>query len=562
MTLGVALLSLSILTGIVASIRPWRELVIIHAGTAVAATAVLIAAFATEDWSNAYVVSTTRPGLGPLVRIAGLWGGAEGSLLLFAAFVAIAAFIVERMGGQFRPLTALASAYGVVILISANPFEQLDARAVGGLGLQPVLEHPAMTWHPPALYLGLVGVMVPGLLAVGGVGDRWVRAATGVSLALLTTGLATGAAWAHAELGWGGYWAWDPIESAGLVAWLATAATLHLRFESAKRLSRALFLLPALAAVWATTLTRAGLVQSVHAFADRPGLRAGLLIAAVSWTGLLGWLVASASPAVPTTGRGSRHRLIATFSLLMATGIVAIGTYEPAVEQAMGSDTVGIAGVFFARALWPVVIGAAVLAVRADRRLAAAVVGAVLAVLITPLSAGPFGLAVAVAGGAAAGSAALAGKAGRAGWLAHVAVGIALVGIAGTMAATVDQLVLTRDQPVEVNGQTFVHRGLALDTTRTQESVIATIEVDGVDLHPALVAHRLRNVPTAEAATFRSLLDETQVLLSDGTDASASYRINRTPRLNLVWFGLALLALGLLVGSRSRRKLVQNPVDG
>ncbi|NNF56234.1 MAG: cytochrome c biogenesis protein CcsA, partial [Acidimicrobiales bacterium] len=214
MSLGAALLGLSILAGIVASIRPRRELVVVHAGTAIAAVAVLVAAFATEDWSYSYVVSATRPGLGLLVRIAGLWGGAEGSLLLFVGFVAIAALIVEKMGGESRPLTALASAYAVVTLISANPFEQLDARAVGGLGLQPVLEHPAMAWHPPILYLGLVGVMIPGLLAVGGAGDRQIRAATRVSLAFLTAGLATGAAWAHAELGWGGYWAWDPIESA------------------------------------------------------------------------------------------------------------------------------------------------------------------------------------------------------------------------------------------------------------------------------------------------------------------------------------------------------------
>ncbi len=553
MSVGDAFLLLSIGLGVAATIRARPVLVAAHVAGALASLTMLVVAFVTEDWRNAYVVSTTRPGLSLPVRIAGLWGGAEGSLLLFAALISVAALVLSFLRGQSRPVTALASAYLTVTLVAANPFDLLDARAVGGLGLQPVLEHPAMTWHPPILYVGLVGMIVPGLLAIGGSPPTLVRRATGVALALLTAGLATGAAWAHAELGWGGYWAWDPIESAGLVAWLAGAATLHRFFDGSDWKQRSAFLLPALAAVWATTLTRAGLVQSVHAFADRPGLRAGLLATAVGWSAALAWLALAfdGSPARSPLATGPRSwtgRRIASIALLGATGIVALGTYEPAIEQALGTNTVGVAGVFFARALWPIVIGGAILAVRADWALVPAATGAVVALALTPLGAGPFGFGVALAGGAVAGSAigSTFKPAGRRGWLAHAGVGIALIGIGGTMAATIDQLVLTQDQPVLLNGQTFLHRGIELQTTTATASAIASVEVDGEMLRPRIVNHRLRNVPTTEAATIRSLLDETQVLLSDGQDQTASYRINRTPRLNLVWLGLVVLALGLL----------------
>ncbi len=549
MTLGTALLLLGIALGVVATIRARPVLTAAMAAAFGASVGVLFWRFATEDWANAYVVSTTRPDLSWPVRMAGLWGGAEGSLLLFTSLVGAVAVLVRRAGGEARPLTALTAAYGVVVLVAADPFVRLDAPAVGGLGLQPVLEHPAMVWHPPILYLGLVGVLAPGLMVLGGASHRAVRRATGVSLALLTAGLATGAAWAHAELGWGGFWAWDPIEAAGLVAWLASATTLHLRPNDGSPLSRAAFLLPGLAAVWATTLTRAGLTGSVHSFADRPGLRAGLLVVAAGWTGVLAWLGLQ-----PTTlSAGSRaqarwtDRRLAASVLLLAVGLVAVGTYEPAIESAFGGETVDIAGVFFTRVLWPLVIAASLIAVRADRRFIAAGVGAGVGIVLTPIGAAPFGLMLAAAGGAVAGSAVDAFRLGRRGWLAHVGVGVALVGIAGTIAATSSQVILFKDSEITVDGVALVHRGIELERGRVTESAVASIEVDGELLHPRLVAHRLRNIPTAEAATSRSLLGETQIILSDGSDGQAEYRINQTPRLNLIWLGAALIALGLIL---------------
>lgn len=535
------------------AIRPRLSILAVGASAALASLGVLVLDFATEDWGNAYVVGTTRAGLPLPVRLAGLWGGAEGSLLVWTVLLAWGTVIVRLLGGWARPGAALTAAYGLVILLTADPFERFDAPAVGGLGLQPVLEHPAMVWHPPILYAGLVGMIVATLVAFGRPDRSTLGRTIGGALALLTAGLATGAAWAHAELGWGGFWAWDPIESAGMVAWLAGAAALHVRSGPVDRSSALVWVLPGVAAIWATTLTRAGLVESVHAFADRPGLTTGLVVIAIGWTAVVGARSRQRLGSVPE----GRRVAFAVASLAAAAGIVALGTYEPAVERLLGGDSVAIAGRFFSRALWPVAVAAGVGAVWLDRSRWSAGAGAAAGMAVVPWAAGPFGLAIAATGGAVAGSALAAAVGGRRGWLAHVGAGILLIGIAGTMAAELSSVSLRADQPVEVGDAVLVHRTLELRTEAAQERVVATIEVDRTVLQPELVVHRLRSVPTAEAATRRSWLSEIQVILVDGTAEQATYRINVVPRLVLLWVGAGLIALGVL----GRFRLLEQGVD-
>lgn len=535
-----AALWLSVLAMGLGTIRPRLPILATGAVAATVAVGTLMWAFLTEDWGNAYVVGTARAGVSAPVRIAGLWGGAEGSLLLWTAMLAWATVLIARLRGWARPGAALTAGYGLVCLVTADPFLRYDAPAVGGLGLQPVLEHPAMVWHPPVLYGGLVGMVAATLVAFGHPDPAHRRRVAGGAVALLTAGLATGAAWAHAELGWGGFWAWDPIESAGLVAWLAGAAALHLRAGPVDGRSAVVWLLPGLAAIWATTLTRAGLVESVHAFADEPGLTAGLVAVAAGWTGVL-VLAGTRKRREPSA---DRRVSLAIAALLAAAGVVALGTYEPAIERLVGGDAVAIDGRFFARSLWPVAVVAAGMAAWLDRRRGPAVAGAVLGAVSTPWAAGPFGLAVAAAGGAVVASALVAARH-RTGWLAHAGAGLLLVGIAGTMASTISTVSLVAGQPVDLAGSTFVHRGLELISEPTRDTVSATVEVDGTILTPELIAHRLRSVPTAEAATRRTWLSETQVILVDGTDDRATYRVNVVPRLGLVWLGAALVALGV-----------------
>ena len=172
-------------------------------------------AFGSEDWSYAVVAENTRHGLAWPLRIAGLWAGPEGSLLLWVVMVAGVSALAVRSASADPVASAqvagvlgggLTAAYAGAVGLIASPFERPDIPPIGGIGLQPILEHPAMTWHPPVLYAALVGLLHPSIWSAARRSpvDRrhWL-----LPLALLVIGLATGSRWAHAEVGWGGYWA-------------------------------------------------------------------------------------------------------------------------------------------------------------------------------------------------------------------------------------------------------------------------------------------------------------------------------------------------------------------
>ncbi|MEZ5412046.1 MAG: cytochrome c biogenesis protein CcsA [Acidimicrobiales bacterium] len=596
------------------------------AGALTAAVARLAWAFAAEDWTLRYVADNTRSGVSPVLRVAGLWAGPEGSLLLWTAALAWAAVIAARVAGGGTPAGGVAvadgrvggdraaagwarrlggglvAAYALVVALAASPFERLALPAVDGLGLQPVLEHPAMMWHPPILYAGLVGLLAPSLASAAraraGRGPQVPVALVAGPLALLTAGLLTGARWADVELGWGGYWAWDPIESAGLVAWCCGAAALHgLAVERVRRggdpgpvagvLRRgavggrtavALGLAPGLAALWATTATRVGLVSSVHAFADRPALRVGLLavaalasVVALALIGLTG-LTGEAAPVAPDAGPAPaawRRRAVAV--LAVAGLFVAVGAYEPLVEAGTTGDAVAIAGRYYSRLLWPVVMAGAALAVGADRRWGPALAGAAAAGATTPWGAGPYGVALAMAGGAVAGSALgrlwlQAGPpvapdaprsrrpgVGRA--LGHLGTGVLLVGVAGSMAGRVTTVAAPVGVPVRAGSVELVHEAIDLvDDGAATRSAVATVRIDGTELHPSLVSYRLRGVSTVELAHRYRWFDQLQVLLIDGDATSARYQVNELPRVGLVWLGGAVATAGLGATAATRRR--------
>lgn len=544
-------------------------------------TARLAYGFVIEDWALVYVADNTRPGLALPIRVAGLWAGPEGSLLLWSSMVATAAALATRKLDDHTRVWAvrlgagLIVGYGGLVALVASPFERSDVPAIGGLGLQPVLEHPAMVWHPPILYAGLVGLLVPSTRGAAAMfagkptqtdhGDS--QTSLLVAMAILTVGLATGALWAGVELGWGGYWAWDPIESAGLVAWLFGAAAIHAVGRSGRAhvppaALAALLVAPGVAALWATTLTRVGLVSSVHAFADRPSLRLGLLTVAFVATA---WAVAAIavtfrsvrSPASTDGESSPTPRRHATAVLAVCGVLVAAGAYEPLIEAATTGDAVAIAGSYYTRLLWPVTIVGAALIVRADRRWWWALAGAAVGAAAIPTSAGPFALVLAAGGGATAasalgtarlpGSVSGRGRAGRAGMVAHLGVGIVLVGIAGTVATTGSTVTVAVDESVDVDGMTVTHRSVSLIDGEATSEAVAAVEVDGAVYQPRLVGYELRGVSTNETATRMVGLDEVQVQLVDGNDRAARYRIIRLPRVGLVWFGAALVAAGLAV---------------
>lgn len=571
-------------------------LVVAIAGGAVA-LGVLGWAFLAEDWRFATVVGHARTDVPWTLRVAGIWAGPDGSLLLWSTMLAAAALVATRLASSAVPgrlLAATAAAYGLVVATEADPFERMAAPPGAGNGLQPVLEHPAMLWHPPILYLGLIAMLIPAALSVDGgppARQRTIRLrADGsagamawtlpLALALLTAGLATGANWAHVELGWGGYWAWDPIENAGLIAWLSGAALLHRlgpepspgEVGSPARAVAVVAVVPGIAVIWATTITRTGVLNSVHAFADRPTLRLMLLVIAVAFTVAMLALAVRVRPIGDHPLSWPPSRSQTGFAVIgLAALAVAVGTYEPAVEYLVRDQPFVTSGRFYTLLLWPLAVAGALFRVRAALRrtgpngsttvLAAAVGGAVVAMVVVTAATGATGLVLAAAGGALAGSALFENASTRTGGrsrLTHFGVGLLIVGVAGTTATRSETVVALNDTEAVTSIGVVTHRGVELVEGAGTDEAVATVDVTVGNrtrtFRPRLVSYPATGGQSAEVDTDRGWLADVQVVLIDAAADRATYRISHHPRISLVWAGAALTTAGLATTAAARRR--------
>ncbi|MDY7099543.1 MAG: cytochrome c biogenesis protein CcsA, partial [Actinomycetota bacterium] len=366
--------------------RVGRALLLAATGAGVVANGALAVLLVRGDWSVTYVVDHSRSDTSVLLRLAGLWAGAEGSFLLWTTLTCAAAVVAAHLArAPARPAAVrvggvLAAVGGLVALTVLDPFDRLEIPAVTGAGMQPILEHPAMLWHPPLLYGGMLGLLVPTLLAATDrVPDRHVtRRATAVALGLLTAGLATGGRWAYAELGWGGYWGWDPVENVALVAWALGLAALHLPRRTPMVAQRLALGLPAVAVVWGTVLTRTYSVTSVHAFSSDPSINRAILALGVVSTVVP--LVAAFRAGVPTAadpaadgaddtsrtagpdsglaaGR-ARFRWVSVALAGFVAVVVTAGTVAPMVREAAGGDESLVAGSYYAGLVGPAALAA------------------------------------------------------------------------------------------------------------------------------------------------------------------------------------------------------------
>jgi cytochrome c-type biogenesis protein CcmF len=282
----------------------------------VVAGAVLLQAFLKGDFGFAYVAENSDASLSTFYRIAGFWAGAQGSFLLWLLLLAIVAVVialldlnrVERLtGGAVMILCAIAAVFASLMVFDSgsNPFLAAEA-GTQPFGLNPLLLHPAMVLHPPALFIGYVGLAVPFAFAIStlllGRGDKlWVRRSQKWGVAgwlFLSLGIGLGAWWAYVVLSFGGYWAWDPVENTSLVPWLTATALLHsMTLYRTRGLFKRWALGLAAATFWFTILatwtTRTGLIQSVHAFEKRTLLvwilTTFLVVAAAASIGLIAW---------------------------------------------------------------------------------------------------------------------------------------------------------------------------------------------------------------------------------------------------------------------------------
>ncbi|GAC1478528.1 MAG: heme lyase CcmF/NrfE family subunit [Gemmatimonadaceae bacterium] len=268
-------------------------------------------ALLTHDFSFKFVASFTSRNLPPLYTFAAFWGGQSGSMLfwtlILTMYSAIAVYSNRRKNREMMPwvtgtLAAMSLFFLATLCFGANPYERLDFIPADGRGLNPQLQNPGMAIHPPNLYLGYVATSVPFAFAIGALVTRrldagWlgaVRRWSLVSWFFLTVGIVLGMWWAYVELGWGGYWAWDPVENASFLPWLTGTAFLHSIMIQEKRgmlrkWNVVLVVTTFLLAILGTFITRSGVIESVHSFAQSPvgNWFAGFLVLAILVTSYL-----------------------------------------------------------------------------------------------------------------------------------------------------------------------------------------------------------------------------------------------------------------------------------
>jgi cytochrome c-type biogenesis protein CcmF len=344
------------------------------AGAAIIAFTCLIVVFVQSDFSVAVVAANSHTDKPLIYKVAGAWGNHEGSMLLWclvsASFGAI--FASTRGGQSLRLWQRTVGVQGLVTasaltytLFLSNPFARLDPAPLQGAGLNPLLQDPALAAHPPMLYLGYVGMSVPFSLALaalieGKADQAWAKALrpwTLVAWTCLTFGIALGSYWAYYELGWGGWWFWDPVENASFMPWLAACGLMHSAIVTERRGSLASWtiLLAVIGfglALLGTFLVRSGVLTSVHAFAIDPKRGIAVLVllglALGAGFGLYAWRAPKLAHPSGFAAVSRESMLIwNNFGLAVAAGVVLIGTLYPLLVEAAGGGLISVGPPFF-----------------------------------------------------------------------------------------------------------------------------------------------------------------------------------------------------------------------
>jgi cytochrome c-type biogenesis protein CcmF len=592
-------------------------------------------AYITSDFSVANVYENSHTDKPMLYKISGVWGNHEGSLLLWITILSLFGLAVALAGSNIPPqLRARALSvqamitvgFLLFILFTSNPFLRLDPVPLNGRGLNPLLQDPGLAFHPPMLYLGYVGFSMAFSFAVAALIEgrvdaawaRWVRPWTLAAWTFLTLGIGLGSWWAYYELGWGGWWFWDPVENASFMPWLVGTALLHSAIVVEKRdsLKSWTILLAILAfamSLLGTFLVRSGVITSVHAFASDPTRGMFILILlAVSVGGSL-TLYAWRAPSLKGGGLFapiSREGALLVNNLLMTTAAatVLLGTLYPMIADLFELGKVSVGPPFFNGVFVPLMVpmlivmgvGPFMAWKRGDlmgglSRLWGAA-GAFLAVtlgvwawnggdLSQLLAAFGMGLAaylliasltewagrIKLFRAPLAESLRRAGNLPRAAWgmtLAHI--GIALV-VAGVTASSAWKQEMVQTQAV---GETLAMAGYDITLTGVHttdgpnySAVEGTFEVrkDGVLLSvltPQKRAYRQPPMPTSEAAIHTTGFSDIYTVIGDAAKDGDGWvtRMYFEPLVPFLWYGVLLMALGGAISLSDRRHRVGAPV--
>jgi len=343
----------------------------------------LVYGFATSDFSIALVAENSHSMKPMLYKLTGTWGNHEGSILLWVFILTLFGAMVAVFGRNLPPQlkarvlsiqAAIAVAFFAFTLFTSNPFLRLAFPPIDGRGMNPLLQDPGLAFHPPFLYLGYVGLSTSFSFAVAALIEgrvdaawaRWVRPWTLAAWVFLTIGIALGSWWAYYELGWGGWWFWDPVENASFMPWLFATALLHSAIvvekrESLKSWTILLAILAFSFSLIGTFIVRSGIITSVHAFATDP--RRGFFILIILAVAIGGSLTLFAARSSKLSSKGvfslvSRESglVVNNVLLVVASLVVFIGTIWPLVAELILGRKLSVGAPFFDLAFTPFIV--------------------------------------------------------------------------------------------------------------------------------------------------------------------------------------------------------------
>ena len=583
-------------------------------------------AFVTSDFSLQLVTQNSHTDKPMLYKVTGVWGNHEGSMLLWCVILALFGALGAWFGGDLPEslrarVLAVQGAIGVAFLafliFTSNPFLRLEIPPMNGRDLNPLLQDPGLAFHPPFLYLGYVGLSMAFSFAVAALIEgrvdaawgRWVRPWTLLAWLNLTIGIALGSWWAYYELGWGGFWFWDPVENASFMPWLIAAALLHSAIVVEKReaLKSWTILLAILAfgfSLIGAFIVRSGVLTSVHAFANDPERGMLLLVITAVFMGGALTLFALRSGAMQSTGvfqPVSREGALVLNNILLAVScfVVFVGTMWPLLAEMLWGEKLSVGPPFFNAAFTPFFLGLAVvlplgamlpwkrarLAKAMKPLWGALVLALACAVLAFAVTSGqsalaPLGVALGVwliAGAAAelwtrAGRGKMneklrrLGNLPRADWgkaVAHAGLGVTFIGIAALVAYTVEDIrVAQPGERYDVAGY-----GVRLVDVREVEgpnyiSTMAEIEITTrgntvVTLLPEKRIYPVAGMPTTEAAIENGVFRDLYVVIGDPQQGGGwAVRVFVKPFANWIWAGAIIMSMGGLLSLTDRRTRV------
>ena len=586
--------------------------------------------YVTSDFSVVNVFENSHSTMPLIYKYTSVWGNHEGSMLLWVLILALFGAMVAAFGRNL-PVTlkanvlavqsSIACAFYIFILLSSNPFQRMAQAPIEGRDLNPILQDLGLAIHPPLLYLGYVGFSISFSFAIAALIEgridaawaRWVRPWTLAAWMCLTLGISMGSYWAYYELGWGGFWFWDPVENASLMPWIAGTALLHSAVVMEKR--NALKIWTILLAILTfslsligTFLVRSGVLTSVHTFASDPTRGVFILGILVLFIGGALTLFAWRAPLLKQGGLFapvSREGALVFNNLFLTTACltVFVGTLYPLALEAVTGEKISVGAPFFNLTFAPLFIplmfampfGPLLAWKRGDlagvaQRLMAAFALALVAIAVTYAVAGvesvlaPFGigLAVFVMAGAlvdlsertglfrmpwATARARVAGLP-RSAWgtaVAHFGIAMTLFGIVSVAWATERIVALKPTETVSLAGYDLSFDGLVQRTGPNfrEHAAKFTVRRGGTvvaEMHPAKRNFSTRTMATTEAALMTRGFSQLYLSLGDTeADGSITVRLYHKPMVLLIWLGTVVMFLGGGLSLSDRRLRIGAP---